>query len=237
MTKQNDVQKNNYFEYRNIDETFYENAKTPQWIKDELKDKKLKILDYGCGFGQNMKALNKNGYMSTYGVDIENSAIKSCLKNNLEVKKIDPSILENPFDFKFDVIILSHIIEHIPKTEIIPTLQEIKNLFLNEGGFLLIAVPNAQSNTGSYWAYEDWTHSTLFTSGSIFYVLKSAGYNNIQFLDIDCTAGLKCYQKVLRKVFLKVYKLNKKFWNIMTGSSYHKPSCQIFSYEIKLKAF
>ncbi|MGC9101323.1 MAG: hypothetical protein ACP5HC_08750 [Caldisericum sp.] len=40
-------------------------------------------------------------------------------------------------------------------------------------------VRNVQSNTGAYWAYEDFSHFTLFTSGSIYYVLKMAGFDEI----------------------------------------------------------
>lgn len=102
---------------------------------------------------------------------------------------------------------------------------------------MLISVPNAQSNTGCYWAYEDWTHTTLFTSGSIYYVLKSAGFNNVEFIDRDCTLGQNSLKRFLKKYFLKLYILNKSFWNKVTSSSYHEPSPKIFSYEIKVKAY
>lgn len=46
------IQKNNYFEFRNISEKNYENAKLPLWIQNEIDEKDLNILDYGCGFGQ-----------------------------------------------------------------------------------------------------------------------------------------------------------------------------------------
>ena len=108
--------------------------------------------------------------------------------------------------------------------------------FLSENGKLLIAVPNAQSNTDSYWAYEDWTHTTLFTSGSIYYVLKAAGFDKVDFLDIDCTLGSSKIKSTVRKFFLMLYIANKKFWNKITHSAFHQQSPQIFSYEIKVKA-
>ncbi len=231
------TQEDRYFEFRNIDSSLYEKSTIPILIKNELPEKDLKILDYGCGFGQLLQALKAEGYTNCYGVDIEKTAIKFCEKNNLRIKKIDLEGLGNPYDFKFNVIILSHIIEHIPKFEIINFLTLIKNKFLEENGKLLIAVPNAQSNTDSYWAYEDWTHSTLFTSGSLFYVLRASGFENIEFLDIDCTLGTKGIKRAIRKILLKMYIFSKNFWNKVTCSSYHKPSIQIFSYEIKCKAY
>jgi SAM-dependent methyltransferase len=235
-TNNKELEKNNYFNYRNISEKNYKSLQVPLWIEKELKIKDLKILDYGCGFGQNLKKLKYNNYKNIYGVDINVQAIESCLNNNLKVKQLNLENLKNPYDFKFDVIILTHIIEHIKKDDIINTLSLIKKKFLTEEGKLLIAVPNAQSNTDSYWAYEDWTHSTLFTSGSIYYVLKAAGFNKIEFLDIDCTLDNSKIKSIFRKLFLKIYVVNKNFWNKITNSAYHQQSPQIFSYEIKVKA-
>lgn len=238
MSIEIEAQKNKYFEYRNIDASNYDKASVPHWIKNELINKDIKILDYGCGLGQTLKALESEGYQNCYGVDIEKSAIEYCNANNLQVKELDLENLKNPFKLKFDVIILSHIIEHIPKDEIINTLDFIKKEFLIKNAKLLIAVPNAQSNTDCYWAYEDWTHTTLFTSGSLYYVLKASGFNSIEFLDIDCTLESKSKIKtVIRKILLKIYKMNRNFWNKVTGSAYHQPSPQIFSYEIKVKAY
>jgi len=235
--KESQVKKNNYFEYRNIDSSSYENTLLPIWIQNELKSKKVKILDYGCGFGQNIIAMKKEGYLNVYGVDIEKNAIDYCLTKKMNVKELDLNDLKNPFNIKFDFILLSHVIEHIPKNEIVSVLAFIKKEFLALNGKLLIAVPNAQSNTDCYWAYEDWTHTTLFTSGSIYYVLKAAGFKTIEFLDIDCTSENSTIKKIIKKFLLKIYIINKKFWNKVTSSAYHHPSPQIFSYEIKVKAY
>lgn len=231
-----EIQKNNYFNYRNITEESYKSLQVPLWIKQEIKNKDSKILDYGCGFGQNLKKLKHNNYKNIYGADIDPTAIQSCQNNNLIVKQLDLENLKNPYNFKFDVIILTHIIEHIQKSKIITTLTFIKKEFLSENGKLLIAVPNAQSNTDCYWAYEDWTHTTLFTSGSIYFVLKAAGFDKIEFLDIDCTLGSSKIKSTIRKFFLMIYVFNKKFWNKITYSAFHQQSPQIFSYEIKVKA-
>ena len=61
--------------------------------------------------------VKNNSYKNIYGVDINEQAIESCAKNNLIVKKLNLENLQNPYDFKFDVIILTHIIEHIEKSD------------------------------------------------------------------------------------------------------------------------
>lgn len=54
---------------------------------------------------------------------------------------------------------------------------------LNSKGKLYIAVTYVQANTGAYWFYEDFIHNFLFTSGSLIYVLKASGFDNILFLN------------------------------------------------------
>lgn len=229
--------KNNYFKFRKVTSSDYDGFLLPAWLKRELSDKNASILDFGCGYGQVLSALHAEGYSNICGADIEESAISFCTKNSLNVRMLDVTNTGNPFEKKFDVIILSHVIEHVEKNLIIDVLNKIRNNFLKEGGQLLIAVPNAQSNTGCYWAYEDWTHTTLFTSGSIYYVLKSAGFEQIDFLDIDCTVGQNHIVSALRKFLLFFFKLNNSFWNKVTKSSFHMPSPVIYSYEIKVKAY
>ena len=90
-----------YFKYRRVSESTYESFDIPFWIESRLPNKKNKILDYGCGFGQVMTSLNKAGYSNIYGVDIEDDALEYCAKIKLNVKKLDLLDLENPFDFKF----------------------------------------------------------------------------------------------------------------------------------------
>jgi len=230
------IQQNNYFRFRKVSPEDYKDYMLPLWILQEIPDKSSNILDYGCGFGQTLAALKKAGFTNIYGVDIEKSAISYCIKEGYNVKELNSDNLKNPFPIKFDVILLLHVLEHIPKNMIINTLRIIKEDFLADNGKLLIAVPNAQSNTGCYWDYEDWTHTTLFTSGSIYYVLKAAGFEKVEFLDIDCTLGRSKLKSIIRKFFLKIYKITKSFWNKITCSAYHPHFPQIFSYEIKLKA-
>jgi len=198
------------------------------------KNKNTRILDIGCGFGQYLQALRKLGYEAIYGIDISKEAVAFCVKQKLNVEL--KSFINYFPEEKFDFVIMGHVLEHLEKDKIIPALIHLRKNILKRRGEVLIMVPNAQSNTGCYWAYEDFTHNYLFTSGSIYFVLKYAGFNNIKFMDIDCTTGLKWWERLIRGELLKIYRLNKNFWNLITSSSYHKPSPKIYSYEIKVRA-
>lgn len=228
-------EEHSYFSLRRVPVSQYDNFVLPAWLKSELASKSLRILDYGCGYGQVLLALTRAGYNDVYGCDIDKAAVAECQKNNLNVSITSSCPQGKIFEHSYDVIILSHVVEHIEKRKTISFLQEIKKL-LAPNGKLLVAVPNAQGNTGCYWAYEDWTHTTLYTSGSLYYVLKSAGFNTVEFLDKDCLSEARGIKKFFRKMLLLCYRINKNFWNKVTGSAYHTQSEQIFSYELKARA-
>jgi hypothetical protein len=136
----------------------------------------------------------------------------------------------------YDFVIMSHVLEHFPRNEVINQLRLVRKV-IKVGGVLIVMVPNAQSNTGCYWAYEDFTHHLLFTSGSLYYVLKASGFSSVEFIDTDCTAGItSLFKRAARRILLRLYRWNLGFWNKVTGSAYHAPSPQIFSYEIKALA-
>ncbi len=228
-----------YYLNRMIDKEYYDSYKLPKYLLNILSklDLQKNILDIGCGPGRMLSAIKNRGFKNICGIDINDKALDICRQVNIPVKQIS-NIKTFESSVKYDLIIMNHVLEHIEKQQVISTLKHIRTNLLNNvpNSGLFISVPNAQSNTNSYWAYEDFTHSTIFTSGSLIYVLKESGFKNISFIDIDSTAELSFFTKKIRKLFLKIYKSNKKFWNKITASSYHKPSPDIFSYEIKVFA-
>lgn len=229
---------NDYFSNRSININSYFNYKLPKYYHEILpKNKEALILDIGCGLGQTLELITKLGYKNTFGIDIDERAIEVCRDRNLNVSRIlDLKEFCKNENTKFDFIIMSHVLEHIPKDEIVNTLRYIRENLIASGGELVLFVPNAQSNTGCYWAYEDFTHHLLFTTGSIDYVLKSAGFKDIKFIDPLGISDSTFILKFVKFVLLQLYKANIKFWNKVTSSSYHKPSQQIYTYELKVIA-
>jgi len=232
------VQEENYFDFRKVEEEYYKNYRLPNYLAKILpSDFKVNILDIGCGFGPTIKSLKDMGYKSIKGIDINDEAIAQCKKLNLDVIKIDDIISFSKLcEKKYDFIIMSHVLEHIEKVKMIDTLRAIRENLLSDKGKFCVMVPNAQSNTGSYWRFEDFTHHYLFTAGSLQYVLRAAGFTQIDFIDPDGLDGVSSLKKPIVKILLKIYKFRKNFWNKITASSYHRPSPQIFTFELKALA-
>lgn len=221
-----------YFDYRQVDPASFDRYVLPEYLVDAIGPAKAaRILDFGCGFGQTSLALHKAGYQ-VEGLDISPPAIAHCRSVGLICHDGRDEGFIPSHEGLYDFVVMSHVVEHFPKDEIIPLLSRIKTLLKPRGG-LIVMVPNAQSNTGAYWAYEDFTHYTMFTSGSLYYVLRAAGFGEVVFLDPDCLEGRKWYKKFFRKILLKLYRANYTFWNKVTGSTTHIASPLIFSYEVK----
>lgn len=111
-------------------------------IKQYLK-KDSKILDIGCGAGTLALFLAGQGN-SVKGVDLSKRAIQACKKsakslglNNVSFEKIN--FPEENISGRFDFIILSEVLEHLPKDSL--ALKKIYSI-LNKDGILLLSTPS-----------------------------------------------------------------------------------------------
>jgi len=234
-----EIKTKSYFSNRNVDGSSYSNYSLPKYLAPFFNDsdKNLDILDVGCGLGQMLNHLKKRGFTNLYGIDINDESINECRKNGLLAEQIsDIRDYAQKSTMKFDRIVMSHVLEHIDKELIIDTLIHIKKYLLKEGGIFLLMVPNAQSYTGTYWRYEDFTHTILFTGGSCYYVLKSAGFSTIEFIDPDGTKHMSLLKKYIIKVLIGYYKLKEDFWNKILQTSFHKSSPRIYTFDLKVAA-
>ena len=148
------------------------------------------ILDIGCGNGYNTYKIAEKA-RSVVGIDINENNIKSAVRDfqrdNIEYIKGDAT--SYLFDRKFDVIILSNVLEHIEKR--IRFLEAIKKL----GGKILIRVPLLNREWLVLYKKEfgieyrlDNTHYTEYTVKSFLAELNEAGLEaagySVQFGEI-----------------------------------------------------
>lgn len=229
----------NYFKLRGVDESNYP-PYMPRYLLKYLPSRDQKVVDIGCGFGQTLLYLKNNGYNNILGIDINQYSLSRLDQNDIKSYNNNEDLYFDQYSQSqtsaANLIIMQHVLEHLEKDKIIHTLKNVRNMLTSDGA-LFVSVPNAQSHTGCYWAYEDFTHNCLFTAGSLLYVLRAAGFSKVHIVDPDCTAGCSIRRKIFIKFLLAIYKMNYTFWNKVTNSSFHRPSPQVFSYEIKAIAY
>jgi len=119
------------------------------WIENyirkyEKSKKNFKILDIGCGWGQDLTGLleiSKN--IELYGIEIDDEKIAACQQKNITIFKINCEKDRIPVDDNFfDVIIINQVLEHTK--EIFFICSEISRV-LKKQGILIIGVPNLAS--------------------------------------------------------------------------------------------
>lgn len=127
-----------------------------------------KILDVGCGTGQNLLAFRQLG--SAAGIDVEAEAIKFCRQRGLKDVRQGSSYDIPAEDNSYDVITLLDVLEH---TDDHRSLREIFRA-LKPGGVILISVPAFP------WLWSRWDevlhHRKRYTKRSLLTLLRRHGF-------------------------------------------------------------
>ncbi|XP_065209185.1 ubiquinone biosynthesis O-methyltransferase, mitochondrial-like isoform X2 [Planococcus citri] len=118
-------------------------------IVDKTRLDGVKILDVGCGGGILCEELARLG-ADVHGLDIDSEAIDEAKQHQLlddsikeNLKYINDSIYEHERDYfeKYDAVVISEVIEHIPNEEKEKFLSSSINT-LQPGGSLFVTCPN-----------------------------------------------------------------------------------------------
>jgi len=103
-------------------------------------NKEAGILDIGCSTGGLLSVFKSKGYLNIAGIDPS----PSCVKTAIELYGVEATV-NNIYNFpsikKFDLVILSAVLEHL--VDFSGSMQKIR-LLLKDQGLLFIEVPDAE---------------------------------------------------------------------------------------------
>ena len=145
------------------------------------------ILEIGPGLGELLEYLCHNrGYTAVSAIDLSAEVAERCnlvVPGSTEVVRDSVAFLESNAG-RFELIFAFHLLEHIPKPEIVRFLQAIRAA-LAPGGRVFIEVPNmANPLVGLNIRYADFTHEVGFTESSLSFALRSAGFSEVSVFGI-----------------------------------------------------
>ena len=145
--------------------------------------KSSKILDIGCGLGQFLFFLRKEGFQNTTGIDISESQIDFALQMqpSVDFRHIEESVnFLQQREGQYDVITMNDVLEHIDREQLVPFLQTLHGS-LKPDGIIIVKTINSAYPLSHASRYLDLTHTISFHEKSLTQLLRHVG-----FADIHC---------------------------------------------------
>ena len=145
--------------------------------------KDSKILDLGSGYGEFLFFMQRAGYESAAGVELDMKQVE--IGRNLGVRNLncgDARELLRKSLGEFDFISCIDVLEHFPKPKALELLELVRAA-LRPGGSFLCQVPNAMAFYLPRF-YMDFTHETPFAPSSLKQALEMAGFRNVRVAGI-----------------------------------------------------
>lgn len=192
---------------------FYYRRTELNYICDLLKDKKgIRILDYGCNTGYFLSIIHDKYPLKKFdlcGADINQYALKYARKKHKDFTffNIDKNLFDKE---KFDVIILSHVLEHVKNRDLL--IANLKNL-LKKNGELIIAIP--QERIRGDCSLIQWSYNIITFRFENPHVVK---INYPDLNELLNNNGL-CIKKYVYTHFLYPFKSDKRridSWSLVT---------------------
>ena len=146
-----------------------------KYCKPYLENKK-KILEIGAGQGQAVYWFNKEGFSVT-AIEPDENNVKSINKKLNNDRCIVGSVEDFQIVEKFDLIWMSHVLEHIVKP-----VQFFENIHknLSKSGILFIEVPNCENDSMLNSSIFKVPHTFHFSKNSLVNLAKKSGFKVMQ---------------------------------------------------------
>jgi SAM-dependent methyltransferase len=146
---------------------------------DLSQKEEINYLDIGCGaFGQSFNAFAKvyhNKKVNHFGIDADPLAKKMLEKNGITWLGDDYNSLKNSGK-QFDIITLSHCLEHLALEDSLRFLETTRD-YLTKEGVLFIEVPHDDFRNTQRHASPSSPHTIFFTPEALSNISAARGYS------------------------------------------------------------
>lgn len=144
----------------------------------------MSVLELGCGNGLFLKYLKHIGVSDFVGVDGDRRVLDEMppdLAQHVTIADFDDFFRALPAERRFDRTVLFDVLEHFATDDAVALLTQIAGA-LTPKGRLVIRVPNMASPFGLGMYFNDVTHRSAFSPGSIRQVARAAGLETVAVL-------------------------------------------------------
>ena len=179
---------------------------TADYLVKFTPDKESRVLDIGAGLGGQLNIFKKNGYENLYALEPSKACVEHMLKNGINAYcgSIFDNLKEIFSNEKFDLVIISHVMEHI--YDLNKAIENIKDI-VTEDTKIYIEVPNANEYYKYFFKpyyYFDIEHINHFSSKSLSALLSNHGYEPIESSEIFIVLDSNMKYPVFYTVFERV---------------------------------
>lgn len=130
-------------------------------------DRGAPILDAACGAGEALHYLRSRGYENLLGIDLSEEQLAQARAAGItNVRHADLLVHLQETPGHYDLIVASHVMEHLPKPQVPVCLRSMARA-LRAGGRIVVLTPNAGSPLGLPYSLGDFTHEVHFTAMSL----------------------------------------------------------------------
>ena len=188
-----------------------------------------KILEGGCGIGQNVNALKKCGY-DAFGIDFAPKTVALANDYAPDLKILEGDVRDLPFeDNSFDAYWSLGVIEHF--YDGYKKIQSEMNRVIKPGGFLFLTVPSmsllrrikAKLDYYPIWEEDDTLKSNFYQFAidveNIKIDFEKNGFVLLKHKPIDGFKGFKDEVFFMRKTLQKIYSSNLILFKILRRAS------------------
>lgn len=200
-------------------------------IRDAAKHSHRNILEIGCMYGCLLDELK--GEFTVTGVEFGDEPVAECRARGLNVynASISSYLKDNGEQNRFDVIVLSHVMEHLLKPG--DYLQQFQKI-LNPNGLVIIAVPAHDSiNAKLFKHYWGWwqvpVHINHFHAPSMARLAERSGFSVervlhnggdslmilLNFMNLFGAGKTNGRLGFFRTVFIRAFSLLFRYWYLV----------------------
>ncbi len=143
----------------------------------------MSVLELGCGNGLFLRYLKQLGAKDIVGVDGDPRILDqmpAALAAMVHICDFNDFFASQPAGRQFDRVVLFDVLEHFTPEDATALLTSAASL-LSDQGRVVIRVPNMASPLALGVQYNDVTHKTAFSPGSLRQVARTAGLSPVSF--------------------------------------------------------
>ena len=138
----------------------------------------MTVLELGCGNGLFLQYLEHKGVKDVLGIDKDpelHKCMPDSVANRFQTGDFWNFLSESKGRRHFDRVVLFDVLEHFPAEKGSELLRQIGEV-LSPDGAIIARVPNLSSPWGPACQFNDLTHKTAFTPGSIAQLAEITGF-------------------------------------------------------------